>query len=42
MADWSRRFFDPIQLPDGHRLITLRDAADLIVALPKREHDLPQ
>jgi hypothetical protein len=41
MADWSRRFFDPIDLPDGRQLATLRDAAEYITALPAREHDLP-
>ncbi|UPT93541.1 hypothetical protein J4G48_0029805 [Bradyrhizobium barranii subsp. apii] len=35
---WSARFFDPIILPDGRRLLTLRDAAAYITALPKAEH----
>jgi hypothetical protein len=34
---WSRAFFDP--MPDGRELRTLRDAADYITKLPKREHD---
>jgi hypothetical protein len=41
MADWSRRFFDPIDLPNGRRIETLRDAANYITALPASEHDLP-
>jgi hypothetical protein len=36
MADWSRQFFDPVVLPDGRVLRTLRDAADYIT---KPEHD---
>ena len=42
MPDWSRRFFDPIPLPDGRKLITLHDAATFITKLPKREHDAPE
>lgn len=26
-------------LPDGRKLVTLRDAADYITTLPKKEHD---
>jgi hypothetical protein len=36
---WDQRFFDPIILPGGKRLITLRDAAQYIIKLPKAEHD---
>ncbi len=36
---WFKRFSDPIMLPDGHKLLTLRDAAEYITALPKAEHD---
>jgi len=39
MADWSRRFFDPIELPDGRKLYTLRDAAEFVTELPTEEHD---
>jgi len=39
---WSRRFLDPITLPDGRKLVTLRDAAEYITALPKAEHDTPE
>ena len=34
-----KRFYDPIVLPDGRKLLTLRDAAEYITALPKAEHD---
>jgi hypothetical protein len=36
---WDRAFDDPIPLPDGGELLTLRDAANYITKLPKREHD---
>jgi hypothetical protein len=36
---WDQRFFDPIELPSGRKLITLRDAALYITKLPKAEHD---
>jgi hypothetical protein len=39
---WSRKFEDPIALADGRGLVTLRDAADYITALPKKESDLPE
>ena len=39
---WSREFDDPISLPDGRLLLTLKDAADYIMKLPKTESDLPQ
>jgi hypothetical protein len=44
MADksWSRKFEDLIPLPDGRKLVTLRDAADYITGLPKNESDLPE
>ena len=41
MANWSRRFIDPITLPDGRLLRTLREAAEYVAALPAREHDRP-
>jgi hypothetical protein len=37
---WSRPFDDPITLPDGRTLLTLRDAADYITSLPKAEQNL--
>src|SRR5215471_13162034 len=40
-AGWSRRFDDPIALPNGGELVTLRDAGVYIVALPPREAKQP-
>ena len=39
---WSRRFEDPIPLPDGRTLLTLRQAADYITSLPKAEQKLEE
>jgi hypothetical protein len=40
---WQRKFEGPILLPDGRReLVTLRDAATHITALPKTEAALPE
>jgi hypothetical protein len=39
VTDWSREFEDPIPLPKGKTLATLRDAALYITKLPKAEHD---
>jgi hypothetical protein len=39
---WQRRFEDPIPLPRGRQLVTLKDAADYITRLPKAEHERPQ
>ena len=39
---WSRTFVDPIPLPGGSELRTLRDAGHFIAKLPKREHDAPR
>jgi hypothetical protein len=36
---WDQRFFEPIELPNGKKLVTLRDAAEYITKLPKAEHD---
>ena len=38
---WKRRFVEPIPLPRGRQIVTLRDAADYITGLPKKESDLP-
>jgi hypothetical protein len=38
---WDRKFYDPVPLPNGRQLVTLRDAATYITKLPKREHDAP-
>ena len=32
---WSREFDEPIALPDGRELVTLRDAAEYIMDLPR-------
>jgi hypothetical protein len=44
MADkgWHRVFDNPIPLPGGGELRTLRDAANYISKLPKAEHDAPE
>ncbi len=44
MADngWQRKFEDPIPLPNGRQLVTLKEAADYITKLPKKESDLPE
>jgi len=39
---WDLTFFDPIALPNGKKLLTLRDAAEYITELPKAEHDTPE
>jgi hypothetical protein len=39
---WSAPFDDPIELPNGRKLITLKDAASYITRLPKTEHDAPE
>jgi hypothetical protein len=39
---WDQTFFDPIELPNGRKLVTLRDAALYITELPKAEHDAPE
>jgi hypothetical protein len=35
---WQRRFDEPIQLPSGRNLVTLKDAGTFITKLPKSEH----
>jgi hypothetical protein len=39
---WSRAFDDPIPLPRGSQLVTLKDAANYIQKLPKAEQDLEE
>jgi hypothetical protein len=39
---WSRRFDDPIQPPKGKPLLTLKDAAAYIMALPKAKQQSPE
>ena len=40
--DWSRKFDEPISLPKGRRLVTLKDAGTYITKLPKAEHMAPE
>src|SRR5882724_3937468 len=39
---WSRRFDEPIPLPKGRQLVTLKDAGTYITKLPKAEHTEPE
>jgi hypothetical protein len=39
---WNQQFFEPIPLPKGKPLVTLRDAALYITKLPKAQHDAPE
>lgn len=40
---WSRRFDEPIELPDGRKLRTLKEAiAWLAKDIPKSEHTMPK
>jgi hypothetical protein len=39
---WSAPFDAPIILPNGRKLITLKDAGAYITKLPKAEHDAPE
>ena len=39
---WNRPFDDPIPLPKGRQLVTLKDAATYIIKLPKSEHTAPE
>jgi putative SOS response-associated peptidase YedK len=38
-VSWDERLFDPIALPDRKPLVTLRDAAEYIMALPDTEQE---
>jgi hypothetical protein len=38
---WQRRFYEPIALPNGRKLVTLRDAGNHIASLPAKETGLP-
>jgi hypothetical protein len=43
LADWKRRFDEPIKLPNGRKLVTLRDAiAWLAKQVPASEHGMKQ
>jgi hypothetical protein len=39
---WKRRFNEPIKLPNGKTLITLKHAGTFIMKLPKTEHEAPE
>lgn len=39
---WSRAFDDPVPSPSGKALRSLQEAADYILALPKREQAEPR
>jgi hypothetical protein len=39
---WKRKFEDPIPLPRGRQLVTLRDAARYITKLPKAEQQIKE
>jgi hypothetical protein len=41
-SGWGREFDEPIALPDGEKLVVLRDAANYITALPAKEATLPE
>jgi hypothetical protein len=38
-VSWDRPFAEPIELPEGKKLVTLRDGALYITKLPKTEHE---
>ena len=39
---WHREFDERIALPDGRKLVVLRDAASYITGLPKKDADAPE
>jgi hypothetical protein len=40
--DWSRKFEEPVPLPNSRQLVTLKDAGTYITKLPKAEHMTPE
>jgi hypothetical protein len=38
-VNWSRRFDDPVPMPDGHTIRTIGEAAEYATKLPKRIGD---
>ena len=36
---WSRKFEDPVTLPNGRELVTLLDAGNYIASLSRKEHE---
>jgi hypothetical protein len=42
-VSWSKRFDEPIELPDGTKLVTLRQALEYLVkTIPEAEHSHPK
>jgi hypothetical protein len=41
-SSWGREFDELIALPDGRKLVAMRDAASYITALPRKEADTPE
>ena len=39
---WSRAFEDPIELPDGRKMLTVTEAAAYITKVPKAVHKAPE
>jgi hypothetical protein len=39
---WKREFEEPIQLPRGRQIVTLQDAVNYIMKLPKAEQNLTE
>jgi hypothetical protein len=39
---WQRAFDEPIAVPRGRQLLTLRDAGNCITKLPKAKHRAPE
>jgi hypothetical protein len=39
---WERHFDEPIPLPRGRQLVTLKDAGTYITKLPKAKHTAPE
>jgi len=39
---WKQAFDDPIDLPRGRQLVTLKDAADFIMKPPKAEQNVEE
>jgi hypothetical protein len=37
MSSWSKQFDEPVILPTGGQLLSLRDAGEYIASLPERE-----
>jgi hypothetical protein len=39
---WEQLFYDPVELPDGRTLRSLRDAGEFVQSLPKATQDRPE